>query len=107
MTTETNDGCFEVLWPRAERRQTRKTLAPRLDTLENKTIAFVWDYVFRGDEIFRTLQEALEQRFPNVRFIDYPEFGNIHGPDERRIVAELPQRLKALQVDAVIVGMAC
>lgn len=107
MTTLTNDGYYEVLWPRAERRQARKPLAPRLDTLSGKTVALVWDYLFRGDEVFRVLQQALAERFPDMRFIGWEVFGNTHGADERKVVAELPGRLKAMQVDAVISGMAC
>jgi hypothetical protein len=101
------DGYFECFWPRAERRQTRKALAARLDTLAGKTVAFVWDYVFRGDEVFAILQEALSARFAGIRFIPWSEFGNTHGRDERKIVAGLPDRMKALRVDAVVSGMAC
>jgi hypothetical protein len=106
-STHDNDGDFEVFWPRAQRRQARKPLAPRLDTLAGKTVAFVWDYVFRGDEIFTILQEALQKRYEGIRFIGWTEFGNVHGRDERALVAALPARMKALRVDAVISGMAC
>lgn len=53
MSTANQDDHYEVFWPRAERRQARKAMAPRLDTLSGKAIAFVWDYLFRGDEICR------------------------------------------------------
>ena len=102
-----NDGHYEVYWPRAERQQKRKALAPRLETLEGKTVAQVWDFIFRGDEIFETLEEALKARYPGIRFVSWREFGNTHGKDERKIVAGLPDRMKALGVDAVISGMAC
>jgi hypothetical protein len=39
--------------------------------------------------------------------VSWREFGNTHGRDEREVVAALPERLKALGVDAVISGMAC
>ena len=32
-----------------------KPLAPRLDTIDGKTIAFLWDDLFRGDEIWPIL----------------------------------------------------
>ena len=102
-----NDGHYEVLWPRAERQQEGKALAPRLATLDNKTVAHLWDYLFRGDEIMAVLEESLKERYPGIRFVSWREFGNTHGSDERRIVAGLPQRLKELGVDAVISGMAC
>jgi hypothetical protein len=107
MKPEPNDGYYEVYWPRAERQQKRRALAPRLDTLEGKTVAQLWDYLFRGDEIFETLEDELKTRYPGIRFVSWREFGNTHGHREREVVAALPERLKELGVDAVISGMAC
>ena len=102
-----NDGYYEALWPRSPRQTKVKSLAPRLDTLAGKTVAQVWDQVFRGDEVFAALEEGLKARYPGVKFVSWREFGNTHGRDEREVVAALPERLKALGVDAVISGMAC
>lgn len=100
------DGHFEVYWPRGARRAQRKQLAPRSPSLDGKHVAFLWDYLFRGDEMFETLQQELSKRYANMRFMHWDEVGNIHGNDERRIVAELPARLKAAGVDAVITAVA-
>ena len=102
-----NDGDYEVLWPRSPRQVKRKALAPRLSTLDGKTIAQLWDYVFRGDEVFEFLEQGLKARFPGVRFVSWREFGSTHGSDEREVVAALPQRLRELGVDAVVSGMGC
>ena len=102
-----SDGYYEAYWPRGPRQSKLKALAPRLDTLAGKKIAFLWDYLFRGDEIFDTLAEALKQRYPGVTFVDYREFGNTHGSEERKVVAALPQRFRELGVDAAISGMGC
>jgi hypothetical protein len=107
MSTQTNDGYYEVLWPRSPRQVKRKALAPRLSTLDGKTVAQVWDYVFRGDEVFEFLEQGLKARFPGVRFVSWREFGSTHGSDEREVVAALPQRLRERGVDAVISGMGC
>src|SRR5581483_4384726 len=56
MAGATNDGYYEALWPRSPRQIKRKPLAKRLDTLQGKTIAQLWDYVFRGDEVFAFLE---------------------------------------------------
>jgi len=98
---------FSVHWPKAPARVVQNALAPRLETLDGKTIAQLWDYIFRGDQIFALLEEALKARFPNVRFVGWEQFGNIHGEDERALVIGLPAKLKELGVDAVICGMAC
>ena len=77
------------------------------ESLEGKTVAQLWDYVFRGDEVFPLLEEGLKQRFPGVRFVSWKEFGSTHGSEEREVLASLPRRFKALGVDAVISGMGC
>jgi len=107
MSESSTPEIHAVYWPRAERRQPGKSLAPRLSTLEGKTVAQLWDFIFRGDEIFAALEEGLRERFPGIRFVSWREIGNTHGHDERQIVAGLPAKLKALGVDAVISGMAC
>jgi hypothetical protein len=102
-----NDGYYEALWPRSPRQTRVKPLAKRLDTLAGKTVAQVWDHVFRGDEVFEFLETGLKARFPGVRFVSWREFGNTHGSEEREVVAALPQRFRELGVDAVISGMGC
>jgi hypothetical protein len=59
MSQAQSDGYYEVFWPRGERQQKRKALAPRLVSLEDKTVAQLWDFLFRGDEIFETLEGQL------------------------------------------------
>lgn len=103
----TGDGWYEVYWPRSPRQMQAKTLAPRLDTLNGKTIAQLWDYIFSGDKVFQALEDGIRARFPDVRFVGWREFGNTHGADERRILDGLPQRFKELGVDASISGMGC
>jgi len=107
MTATENDGYFEAYWPRAARQIRIDLLARRLDTLAGKKIAFLWDFLFRGDQIFTLLEKELATRFPGISFVDWREFGNIHGSEERKIVAALPQRMKELGVDAVVCGMGC
>ena len=102
-----SDGYYEVLWPRSPRQFKKKALARRLDTLQGKTVAQLWDFVFSGDKVFEALEFSLKERFPGVRFISWKEFGNTHGQDERKILAGLPAKLKALGVDAAISGMGC
>ena len=107
MSETDSDGHYEVYWPRSPRRSELKPLARRLDTLAGKKIALLWDYLFRGDEVFEFLESALKARFPGVRFVSWREFGSTHGGEERAALAALPQRFKELGVDAVISGMAC
>lgn len=107
MSSSGNDGYYEVFWPRTRRRTQVTELAPRLETLNGRTVAQLWDYLFRGDEVFSFLEDALKQRFPGVRFIHWSEFGSTHGKDERAFLAGLPARLRELGADAVISGLGC
>ena len=96
-----------VLWPRGRRTVTARTGAPRLATLTGKTIGQLWDDLFRGDEIFPMLEEALAQRFSGIKFVGYRTFGSTHGAREHDVLAGLPARMREHGVDAVISGMAC
>ena len=102
-----DDRQYGAFWPRSPRQVKRQPFAKRLLSLEGKTVAQLWDFLFRGDEVFELLEEGLEAKFPGVRVVSWREFGNTHGADEREVVAALPAKLKALGVDAVISGMAC
>ena len=98
---------YEVLWPRSRRQTGIRPLARRLDTLNGKTVAQLWDFIFRGDEIFALLEEGIRQRYPDVKFVSWREFGCTHGSDEHEVLASLPGQFRAMGVDAVISGMGC
>ncbi len=98
---------FDTVWPLSPTAVAPQPLAPRRRDLENATVGFVWDYLFRGDELFPLWQEVLEARFPGVSIVPYDAFGNTHGPDESTIIEALPRRLRDRGVDAVVSGMGC
>lgn len=102
-----SDGGYEVLWPCGERRQKQRPLARRLETLNGKTIAQLWDYLFAGDEVFVALEEQLREQYPEVKFVSWREFGSTHAVNEKELLASLPQRFRELGVDAAISCMAC
>jgi hypothetical protein len=101
------DGNYEVVWPSGERRLQLRPLAKRLETLNGKTIAQLWDFLFAGDEVFAALEARIAERFPDVKWISWREFGSTHGVNEKEVLASLPQRFKELKVDAAISCMAC
>ena len=103
----THDGNYEVLWPRGQKTMAVSDLAPRLGDLNGKTVCQLWDYLFRGDEIFPMIEDALKEKYPDVKFVRYDEFGSTHGGEEREIMEGLPAKLKSLGADAVISGMGC
>ena len=96
---------YEVLWPLG-RKAVRKTAgAPRLADLNDKTVCEIWDGIFRGEAIFPLVREYIKARFPRVKFVDSSAFGDFYGAHDRRVIAELPDKLRQYGVDAAIVGI--
>ena len=102
-----DEPVYEALWPRSPRGVQSHRLAPRLDDLAGKRVAFLWDYLFRGDELFPVLEQELRRRFPTCEVVGYQTFGNLHGADEKDRVGRLPDDLRNRGIDAVVSGMGC
>jgi hypothetical protein len=98
-------GQYQVVWPCGDRRQSMHPLAQRLDTLNGKTVAQLWDYLFFGDDVFSELEENLRAAFPDVRFVSWREFGSTHATNEHELLESLPRRFKEMGVDAAISSM--
>jgi hypothetical protein len=84
-------------------------LAPRLADLNGKTIAEVWNGVFKGDVVFPLVRKALRRRYPGVRIIPYTAFHHLPGSDvpseQRALVAEILAQVRTKGVQAIITGM--
>ncbi len=100
-----NGGDFEVVWPLGRKTMQDLALNRRLSDGAAKRVGFIWDNMFRGNDMFPLLQAGLAEKYPGSSFVPYEFFGNVHGHDEREVLAALPQRLKEAQVDAVVVGV--
>lgn len=98
---------YAVVWPRSPRTAEPVALAARPATLDGRRIAFLWDYMFRGEEIFPIIERELRNRIPGVSFVSYDEFGTTHGAGEHEVLERLGSRLAELGVDAVVSGMGC
>jgi len=48
------------------------------------------------------LEEGLKERYPNIKWISWKEFGPTHGNEEHEVLASIPQRFKEFGVDAAI-----
>ena len=101
-----NTELYEVFWPGGPSAVNTISSAPRAD-LTGKRIGFLWDYVFRGEEIFPILEKSISERYENVEFFGYENFGSTFGGDEHAVLAALPKLLKNLKIDAVISGIGC
>ncbi|HWC28762.1 MAG TPA: hypothetical protein VG845_01660 [Dehalococcoidia bacterium] len=84
------------------------SIAPRLGTLDGKTIGEVYNHHFKGDQMFGLYRELLKQRYPGVRIIPYTELpASFVGGDtatHRRIAQEVAAQAKQKGCDALITG---
>lgn len=97
-----SEATYQVVWPLGKPAYQTRSPNARVPDLRNKVVAETWDYLFRGEEIFPILREELATRFPGIRFVTYEVFGNLHGPQQRELIARVPGLLKQHKVDAVI-----
>ncbi len=98
---------YDCVWPRSPRGVQVRRRADRVPSLDGARVAFLWDHLFRGDELFPILADELRRRFPTIEIVDHTEFGNLHGADEKVRVGRLPDDLRTRGVDAVVSGMGC
>lgn len=100
---------YEVVSPLGEPVVETISMAPRLSTLEGKTIGEIWNGGFRGDETFPIIERLLRKRYPRVKFIPYSEFplitiASLHPEHKEETLKKLREELKKKRCDAVIVG---
>jgi len=100
---------YEVVSPRGESVAKMTALAPRLDTLNGKTICEIWNEGFRGDETFPMINEMLRERYPTVKVIEYTELplvtvASLHPPTKEKTLEAVRAAIKEKGCDAVITG---
>ena len=99
-------GQYDVVYPIGVSPTEVKALAPRLHTLEGKTICELAVEVWKGEAIFSAeldrLEALLPQKYPWLRLIPFRELGITHGVKEKEVVKALPQRLRELGCDAAV-----
>lgn len=99
---------MEVISPTGAEIVKEKTIAPRLETLNGKTICETWNEDFKGDYIFPMYRELLKKRYPGVKVIPYTEFP-ISTPKgtpayQREVAKKIANLAKEKGCDALISG---
>ena len=86
----------------------KQNIAPRLDTLDGKTICETWNRDFKGDIMFPIYRELFEKRYDGVKVIPYTEFpaSPLSGTPEfqRKVSREIAALAKERGCDAIISG---
>ena len=93
---------YDVVWPLGRPTAMAASQNRGVTDLRGKKVALVWDYLFKGDEIFELTKQRFRADYPGIDFVDYDVFGNFH--DDEALFDELPEKLRELGVDATIVA---
>jgi hypothetical protein len=98
---------FEVVWPLGHRVLGDVEAHERPSELAGRTVAYLWDDLFRGPEMFEVISEVARERHGDVSFVGWEEFGNFHASaaEERRVLGALPELLRANRVDLVVAAV--
>ena len=104
-STTTNEPRYDALWPLSRKAVERTAAAGRVPDLNGKIVCELWDVIFRGETIYPLVRDYIKARFPEVKFVNYAEFGNFHGAREHEVSATIPDKLRAHKADAAIVGI--
>lgn len=99
---------YEALWPLAPREAGDVPEHERADTLSGRRVAYLWDELFRGPEMFDVITATARERFgDDVTFVGWEEFGNFHASaaEERRVLDALPGLLRSHRVDLVVAAV--
>ena len=95
---------YEVLRPIGEAASDIIKAAPRLDTLNGKTVCEVWNAGYRGERTFPKMRELLQKRYPAVKIVPYTEFPLARHYNIDEVLKDLPRLLNQKGCDALISG---
>jgi hypothetical protein len=98
---------YEVLGPLGPRAVGDVAAHERPSSLAGRRVAYLWDELFRGPEMFEVISEVATERHGDVAFVGWEEFGNFHASaaEERRVLDALPELLRAHRVDLVVAAV--
>lgn len=101
------DAQYEVVWPLGHRVLGEVAEQERPAELGGRTVAYLWDELFRGPEMFEVISEVARRRFGDVSFVGWEAFGNFHASAarEREVLEALPELLRTHRVDLVVAAV--
>jgi hypothetical protein len=98
---------YEAVWPLGRKVQDDVEAGERPSELGGRRVAFLWDELFRGPEMFEVITEVARSRHGDVEFVGWETFGNFHASaaEEKRVLGELPELLRSHRVDLVVAAV--
>ena len=99
---------YRVVSPLGESTAKMIAMAPRLDTLDGKTVCLVWNYAFKADVTLPAIAEELKRLYPGIKIIPYTAMPLAPLPEApgtpKRDSEALQAAYKAKGAQAVIAG---
>ena len=99
---------YSVVSPRGEKTSEMITMAPRLETLEGKTICMIAGDAFKAEVTFPKIQELLKAKYPAAKVVPYSDMPyyepGAYGPSPDPEREEVSAAIIIEGCDAVISG---
>jgi hypothetical protein len=99
---------YKIVSPIGESTAKMSAMARRLDTLEGKTVALVWNHAFKSDVTLPAIAEALKQKYPSIKIVPHTDLPTAPLPETPgapgRESAAMVAAYKAKGIQAVITG---
>jgi hypothetical protein len=94
-----------VLWPSTPVDAPADVGGHALTKLEGTRIGLLWNHLFRGDDVYAVLADTIVRDHDVADVVAWDRFGDFHNQGGDAVLSALPERLRAEEVDAVIVGV--
>jgi hypothetical protein len=94
-----------VVWPSSPVDRPIGVAGHALATLDGARVGLLWNHLFRGDDVYAALTDALVHDHGVAAVVAWDRFGDFHNQGGDDVLTALPDRLRAEEVDAVIVGV--
>ena len=100
---------YEVVSPEGMSITKMIAMAPRLDTLEGKTIGFATNRLFKYEVTFPAIEKVLLEKYPTAKIVPHTEFHSIRTNEMAanvriKVVDDLGAEFLEKGCDAVITG---
>jgi hypothetical protein len=72
-TRDPVEPLYSVVSPLGDSTVDMITMAPRLDSLQGRTVCMVWNHAFKADVTLPAIGASLKNRYPDVKIVPYTE----------------------------------
>lgn len=103
------DEQYKAMSPLSEPNAGKINMAPRLNTLEGKTVCEIWNGGFRGDISFPIIERILKEQYPTVKLVPYTKFSlvtiaSLHPECKEKTLETVRDQLQKEGCEALITG---